>query len=130
MRLLLDTHCWLWMQTAPERFSAESGALVADPENELLFSAASAWEIAIKYSLGKLPLPSAPADYVPDRMATSVVVALPVVHAHALEVAALPPHHRDPFDRLLIAQARLEQIPLLTADRQLEPYDVELRWAR
>ncbi len=126
MQLLLDTHCWLWMQAAPQRFSAAALAVVEDAGNELLLSAASAWEIAIKYRLGKLELPEPPERYVPDRMTRQSVVALPVEHGHALAVAGLPLHHRDPFDRLLIAQARLENVPVLTADHAFEPYDVQV----
>ena len=126
MRVLLDTHCWLWMQTEPERFSSQSLALVSDEANDLLFSAASSWEIAIKYALGTLPLPQPPAQYVPDRMRSSMVTPLPVRHEHALWVAGLPLHHRDPFDRLLVVQAQGEGVPLLTADRAIARYDVEV----
>jgi PIN domain nuclease of toxin-antitoxin system len=126
MRLLVDTHCWLWMQTAPERFSAPALALLVDTNNELLLSAASAWEIAIKFALGKLPLPAPPQDYVPSRMLTSGTKGLPVQHAHALRVAELPPHHGDPFDRLLVAQAQVEQIPIMTADPLFRRYAVEI----
>jgi PIN domain nuclease of toxin-antitoxin system len=125
MRLLLDTHVWLWLQTAPERLGAALPA-VEDPANELLLSAASAWEIAIKWQLGKLPLPEPPATYLADRMATSGVRALPVSHAHAAAVAELPRHHSDPFDRLLLTQAGAEGATLVTADTALDPYDVEL----
>lgn len=130
MRILLDTHCWLWMQVAPERFSHEARRLIEDPGNELLLSSASSWEIAIKYRLGKLPLPEPPSSYVPSRMRTSGATALPVEHSHALHVAQLPDHHGDPFDRLLVSQAMIERLVLLTDDRQLEPYDVRLCWAR
>jgi PIN domain nuclease of toxin-antitoxin system len=129
VKLLLDTHCWLWMQAEPERLGAEVLDILADEDNDLLLSAASAWEIAIKYALGKLPLPEPPDLYVPDRMATSGVVPLPVSHAAALRVAVLPPLHRDPFDRLLIAQAQLEKATVLTADRAFALYDVPVRWA-
>ncbi len=129
MRILLDTQCWLWMQVSPQRLGPEALALIEHPDSELLLSAASSWEIAIKYALGKLPLPEPPSRYVPSRMQTSGVSALPVEHSHALRVAGLPAHHRDPFDRLLIAQAQIEGLVLMTADRQLEPYDVELHWA-
>ncbi len=130
MKILLDTQCWLWMQTAPERFSAPALRLVEDAGNRLFLSSASSWEIAIKYRLGKLPLPAAPSTYVPERMSASGVEALPIEHAHALHVAELPQHHRDPFDRLLIAQAELEKLPLLTVDKQLEPYGVEILWGQ
>lgn len=129
MRLLLDTQCWLWMQVSPERFSSSARLLVETADHELLLSAASSWEIAIKHALGKLPLPEAPSRYVPSRMRTSGVSGLAIEHSHALRVAELPGHHRDPFDRLLVAQAQVEGLVLLTADRQLEPYDAELRWA-
>jgi len=126
VRILLDTHCWLWMQTEPERFSTKTTeSILLDPECELLLSAASSWEIAIKFRLGKLHLPVAPAEYVPSRMASSGVAGLPVEHSHSLHVASLPPHHRDPFDRLLIAQAQLEALPILTADPAFARYDVE-----
>jgi PIN domain nuclease of toxin-antitoxin system len=103
------------MQVAPERLSARSQALLNDSENQFFLSSASAWEIAIKYSIGKLPLPIPPSEYVFSRMETSGTLALPVLHTHALQVATLPLHHGDPFDRLLIAQAQLEELNLLTA---------------
>lgn len=129
MRLLLDTQSWLWMQANPERFRPDVRDELVDERNELVLSAASSWEIAIKYGLGKLPLPEAPRDYVPARMRDGGVEPLPVSHAHALQVAALPLHHRDPFDRLLIAQSQLEGLPLLTSDAIFECYDVQLVWA-
>lgn len=125
MRLLLDTQAWLWMQVSPDRFSAEALALVEDEGNELLLSAASSWEIAIKFALGKLPLPEPPAEYVPSRLELSGTKALAVEHRHALHVATLPHHHRDPFDRLLVAQAMLEGLPILTSDEVLGRYGVE-----
>jgi PIN domain nuclease of toxin-antitoxin system len=128
MRLLLDTHVWLWLQQAPERLG-EALALAEDPSNQLLLSAASSWEIAIKWQLGRLRLPEPPAIYVADRMASSGVGALAVEHAHALAVASLPNHHADPFDRLLVAQAMAENASLLTADRALAAYDVSIIWA-
>lgn len=126
MRILLDTQVWLWMLASPERLAPSARALLVSAENQLLLSAASAWEIAIKHGLGKLTLAAAPSVVVPELMARSGVTALPVLHAHALGVATLPPHHRDPFDRLLIAQAQLERVPVLTADAQFDRYDVEV----
>jgi PIN domain nuclease of toxin-antitoxin system len=122
---LLDTHVWLWLQTAPERMRREVVELLADRANMVLFSAASSWEIAIKYRLGKLPLPEPPAEYVPERMRLSGVTAVPIEHAHALRVADLPEHHGDPFDRLIIAQAQLLNVPIVTADSQFVAYEVE-----
>jgi PIN domain nuclease of toxin-antitoxin system len=126
MRMLLDTHAWLWMQTSSERLNPRALALVRDPSADLLLSAVSSLEIAIKYALGKLPLPAPPAEYVPDRMRSSGVRALEVSHAHALHVAVLPPHHQDPFDRLLIAQAQVDGLAILTADKAFEKYDVPI----
>ena len=125
MRILLDTHVWLWMTSEPERLSPGALALVEDTANEVLLSAASAWEIAIKVGLGKLHLPEPPSRYIPSRMQAGGVTPLPVTLAHAAAVADLPRHHRDPFDRMLVAQARLEAIPILTSDPQLGAYDVE-----
>jgi len=129
VKLLLDTQCWLWMQASPERFSSQTRDMLDDPDNVLLLSPVSAWEISSKYSLGRLTLPIAPAEYVPSRMKSSGVDALPLQHSHALQVATLPWHHLDPFDRLLIAQAQVEGLPILSADRQLAVYDVQLHWA-
>lgn len=126
MRILLDTQVWLWLQVSPERLSDVSLEMLADPANELFLSAASAWEIAVKVGIGKLTLPSPPDEYVPRRLASSGTSTLPVELRHALHVANLPAHHRDPFDRLLVSQAQLESLPLLSADRQLAAYDVEI----
>jgi PIN domain nuclease of toxin-antitoxin system len=123
-RYLLDTHIWLWMQAEPDRLGTTSRALVEDSANELLLSAASAWEIAIKYRLGKLPLPQEPATYVPDRMRRSGVTPLPVEHAHTLRTAELPDLHTDPFDRILIAQAQTLRVPIITVDEHIPAYDV------
>jgi PIN domain nuclease of toxin-antitoxin system len=100
--------------------------LLSNPDNELYLSAASTWEIAIKYCLGKLPLPEPPALFVPPRLSRDGVISLPVEHAHTLAVAELPPHHNDPFDRLLVAQARIERMSLASVDAVLKKYEVEL----
>jgi PIN domain nuclease of toxin-antitoxin system len=126
MRVLLDTQVWLWMLAAPDRLSAESRTLLVAADNELLFSAASAWEIAIKHGLGKLQLPESPAKYIPRMMVHTSVTPLPVHHRHALHVAELPEHHRDPFDRLLVAQAQVEGVPIISADGHFRQYDVEV----
>lgn len=126
MRALLDTHVFLWMQAAPERLNDEALAFVRGRGNDLLLSAASSWEIAIKVALGKLRLPESPEAYVPDRMRRTRVRPLAVEHAHALRAGALPPHHRDPFDRLLVAQAQLEKLPLVSADPVFARYGIEV----
>jgi PIN domain nuclease of toxin-antitoxin system len=121
VRLLLDTHIFLWLQTEPERLG-EDLPIVEDARTELLFSAVSSWEIAIKYQLGKLPLPEAPERYVPDRMRAIGAQSLAIEHPHALAVATLPPLHRDPFDRLLVAQATLLGLTIVTADPAVAQY--------
>ncbi|MFA6110584.1 MAG: type II toxin-antitoxin system VapC family toxin [Candidatus Latescibacterota bacterium] len=126
MRLLLDTQVWLWTLVNPARIKAEVGDLLRDPENRLVLSAASSWEIAIKYRLGKLHLPEPPETFVLPRLRRDGIEALPIEHHHACAVATLPPHHGDPFDRLLIAVARTENLTLVTADLQLQAYDVPL----
>lgn len=123
MRALLDTQAWLWMLTDPDRLGPALD-IVKDAQNDLLLSAASSWEISIKYALGRLPLPEPPSVYVPNRMRSTGVIPLPVQHSHAVAVADLPPHHRDPFDRLLIAQAQLEEVPIITADTIMTSYPV------
>ncbi len=126
MSYLLDTQVWLWLLTTPERLDAGALDVVSDSESVLLLSAASTWEIAIKTGLGKLTLPGPPATYVPRAMERSRVRPLAVTVAHSLQVAQLPHHHRDPFDRLLVAQAQLEGLTLITTDRALAVYDVPL----
>jgi PIN domain nuclease of toxin-antitoxin system len=125
VRLLLDTRAFLWAATSPERLGRHE-ELVGDPATTRLLSAASSWEIAIKHGLGKLVLPEPPGAYVPEAMRRLIVDGLPVEHAHALAVAALPSHHRDPFDRLLVAQARQLGLPILSADPVFDAYDVEV----
>jgi PIN domain nuclease of toxin-antitoxin system len=117
------------MVADPDRLSRAARALVTANDHELFLSAASTWEISIKYSLGKLMLPAPPAEFVPTRMRATRMLPLAVTHAHAARVAELPPHHGDPFDRLLIAQAQAESLTLLTADAQLRPYDIAISWA-
>lgn len=129
MRVLLDTQCWLWMHAEPERLSESALGVIQDPANQLFLSAASAWEISIKYALGKLQLPEPPAVYVPSRMARVDTVELPISLDHALRVAALPTHHRDPFDRLLVAQCQADGARLMTADPQFRAYDLDVLWA-
>jgi len=101
----------------------------ADLSHEVFLSAVTSWEIAIKTAAGKLTLPEPPSSYVPRRMVDQGLRPLPVSHPHALSVFTLPDHHRDPFDRLLVAQAKLENLVLITADRVLIKYPVEILWA-
>ena len=126
MKVLLDTQCWLWLNTAPARISSHLREQLERPGTERFLSAASAWEIAIKFALGKLPLPEAPSSYVPKRLRDTRTSVVAISERHALHIAELPPHHRDPFDRLIIAQAQIERLRIVTADPQFEAYDVDL----
>jgi PIN domain nuclease of toxin-antitoxin system len=114
------------MNATPERFSRGVLRQIQNTDAVLYLSSASAWEIAIKYALGKLTLPEPPSRYVPDRLRLTRTSPLPVSIEHALRVADLPAHHRDPFDRLLVAQAQVERVPILTADVGLGRYDVDI----
>ncbi|MES2176321.1 MAG: type II toxin-antitoxin system VapC family toxin [Gemmatimonadota bacterium] len=122
-RLLLDTHVWLWWQANDGRLGAKARRLI-QRASEVRFSAASAWEIAIKTSIGKLALPTN-AD-IAGELAHSGFLPLPVELAHAEVVRALPYIHRDPFDRLLVAQARYEALTLVSADRALAAYGISV----
>ena len=126
MRYLLDTHVWLWMLAAPERIRQEIWPILLDRDQELLLSAASSWEIAVKYKLQRLELPAPPEEFVPRYLRESGVVGFPIQHRHALRVATLPDHHRDPFDRLLVAQAQMEALTIITADPLVSRYPVEV----
>lgn len=124
MRVLIDTHVFLWWFAAPERLGRRARRSIADGRNEVILSAASCWEMAIKAALGKLTLPEPVERYVPARIAAQGMETLAVLPGHALRVATLPPLHRDPFDRLIVSQALVEELPLLTADTQLRAYGV------
>lgn len=114
------------MRNSPARLSKKARRILTDQRNELVLSAATPWEIAIKVSLGKLRLPCSVEEFVATRSVATRVTPLPITQLHAIESAALPQRHRDPFDRVLIAQARLEAMPLMSTDDVFESYDVEL----
>jgi PIN domain nuclease of toxin-antitoxin system len=124
--LLLDTHVLLWTLEAPDRLPLDVVAQIESPETTVYFSAASIWEIAIKTAVGKLDFPYSPEE-IAQAARTTGFADLPVSSAHAAKVAQLPLHHRDPFDRLLVAQALLMPAQLLTADSALAPYSELVR---
>ena len=123
-RLLVDTHVLLWWLTDDPGLSPTARDALAEPRNEVLVSTASMWEIAIKRGLGKLSAP----DDLPDHIASEGFGWLPISAEHAWRVRDLPPHHRDPFDRLLVAQALVEELPIVSADPRFAPYGVDARW--
>ena len=128
MRALLDTHTFLWWLLNADRLSEESRAILTDSANDVYVSAASAAEIAIKARQGRLTLPEPAESYVPSRLVSEGFLALPVEIGHALRAGVLPLIHGDPFDRLLVAQAQIEGIPIVTLDPAISRYDVETIW--
>lgn len=126
MRALLDTHVFLWWIIDNSQLSPLAREIISNGENELFLSAASGWEMAIKAKLGKLQLPGDIRSFIADQLAINNFAALPVQMNHALHVYTLPDYHRDPFDRLLIAQAQTEDLPILTADPQIARYPVKV----
>jgi PIN domain nuclease of toxin-antitoxin system len=125
VKYLLDTNVFLWSSGAPEKLNREAAAILSSATSEAYLSAASSWEIAIKFALRALKLPSSPSQFVPDAMRVLSLRSLEISHFHSLAAGALPVYHRDPFDRMLIAQAGAENLVLLTADRVFAKYDVE-----
>jgi PIN domain nuclease of toxin-antitoxin system len=128
VRYLLDTHAFLWWLVDDPRLSPRAHAAIRDSGNEILFSAASAWEIAIKAGLGRIAFEDDLAEYIPRQVVANGFGHLPIRFEHALQVFRLPLLHRDPFDRMLVAQAQVEQMPLLTADPAIARYRVEVVW--
>lgn len=130
MKLLLDTHVFIWWDSDPSRLSETALTLCSDPTNEMLLSVASLWEMQIKHQLGKLHLHLPLADIVSHQQAANALTVLPITLAHVLALAQLPSpsQHRDPFDRLLIAQARCEDATLITADAMFASYPVRVAW--
>ncbi len=128
MRFLLDTHTFLWWITDVDLLSERVRDVIQDGDNTLYLSAASGWEIAIKARLGRLQLPGEPEKVIPEQMSLNAIQGLPIQMGHALRVHSLPDHHRDPFDRMLVAQSQVEELPILTADPQIAQYEVNVVW--
>ena len=129
MRVLLDTHVFLWWSSdRGARLSERTRDILADGATDAAISLVSAWEIAIKVGAGRMELPDAIERYLPDRIRRHGFELLPIAMAHALRAGSLPPIHRDPFDRMLVAQAQVEGLPILTANPAISRYDVETIW--
>jgi PIN domain nuclease of toxin-antitoxin system len=125
VKYLLDTNVFLWSNGAPEKLNKQAITVLSSGSAEVYLSAASSWEIAIKFALRSLRLPSPPSQFIPHAMRVMALRSLDITHFHSLAAGELPRHHRDPFDRILIAQARSETMVLLTADTAFRKYDVE-----
>lgn len=128
MRLLVDTQVFLWWVNGSRGMPLRVSRLFADPGNELLLSVASCWEVAIKTSLGKLRLPQPPGAFFPLQLQANGMALLDISFPHVAKVADLPFHHRDPFDRLIVAQALIEGLPVITADPVFTKYGVRRLW--
>jgi len=128
VRLLLDTCTFLWVVTGDRALSQRARELVSDPGHGAFLSFASAWEISVKYGLGKLVLPAAPDEYVAGARERHRISPLPLSEAACLKVHRLPPLHRDPFDRMLVCQALTEGMTIVTPDPQIRQYAVPTEW--
>jgi PIN domain nuclease of toxin-antitoxin system len=128
VRILLDTHAFVWWVSDSDELSRRARRLIADGANEIFFSAASAWEIAIKSRLRRATLPPDAERFVREQLELNAFQMLPIQVHHALGVASLPALHRDPFDRMLVAQALSEELTLMSRDRRLADYSVRLVW--
>jgi PIN domain nuclease of toxin-antitoxin system len=128
MKVLVDTHTFLWDIIADHRSSAKAKQILRSDEHELVFSLVSLWEIAIKIKTGKLNTIGSSVAYIRDEMNAYGMELLPIRYEHILQLESLPHHHGDPFDRLLIAQALTESLPILSADRIFASYGIKLVW--
>ena len=128
MRVLVDTHTFLWALLKNHRLSATAKQILTSKEHELYFSLVSLWEIAIKMKIGKLNTVGSSVTYIRDEMAEYGMELLPIRYEHILQLERLPLHHSEPFDRLLIAQAVAESLPILTHDEKFPLYPVKLIW--
>jgi PIN domain nuclease of toxin-antitoxin system len=128
MKALLDTHTFLWWIADRPQLSPRAREIIADGGNEIFVSAASGWEIAIKARLGKLDLPDDLEHFIVEQLETNAFTSLPIRLEHALHVYTLVQRHRDPFDRILVAQCQLENLPILSADPQIAQYAVQVIW--
>ncbi len=130
MRLLLDTVAFLWLAEDDAQLSAAARDAIVDPANAVFLSAVSAWEIAIKHGLGRLGLRMPPDEYVPEQRRLHRIETLGIDEAATLQVGKLPELHRDPFDRLLVAQAIVHGLTIVTLDRLIRDYPVPVLWSR
>ena len=128
MKSLLDTHSFLWFIGGDARLSAPARQTIENVSNDLFLSAASLWEVSIKVSLGKLNLGAPFGELVPEELARQRIAVLPIEMAHLNAVATLPFHHRDPFDRLIVAQALTEKMPVIGVDESFDAYGVQRIW--
>lgn len=128
MKLLLDTHAFLWWTLDEPSLSPAARKAISDRRNQIYLSAASGWEIVIKAGLGRLKLPEPPERFIPQQMSENAIEGLPIRMSHVLRVFALDAIHRDPFDRILVAQSQLEKMRIITADPLISRYGADVIW--
>jgi PIN domain nuclease of toxin-antitoxin system len=128
MQYLLDTHVLIWWITSDKRLSTEARALIASHRNTLYWSVAGSWEISIKHALGRLLFDEPPEVLIPAELDRNRIETLPITNAHAFKAGRLPAHHRDPFDRMLVAQAQIESLGIVSGDSNLRLYEVNVFW--
>ena len=128
MRALLDTHAFLWFIAGSDKLSTAARDMIADLDNELFLSVASLWEIAIKVSIGKLDLSRPFEELIPDQLKENEISTVSIELDHLSETIKLPFHHRDPFDRLIIAQGIVEGLPIISSDPVFAEYPVKVVW--
>ena len=128
MRYLLDTHTFLWFISDDKRLSKTANALMKDRNNALYFSSASAWEISIKIGIKRLSIKDEMESFLLDQLSENGILPLPITIPHAAYICKLPRIHKDPFDRILIAQSVVEDMPLLSRDRTVRKYDANIIW--
>jgi len=128
MRALIDTNIFLWFISDSDNLSINARNYIANLDNELMLSVASLWEIAIKASIGKLELLKPFDELIPEQLEINTVKILPIELGHLSNITNLPFHHRDPFDRLIIAQGMSEELPIITSDAEFKKYPISIIW--
>lgn len=128
MQYLLDTHVLIWWITSDKRLSPKTKSLIRSQRNTLFWSAASSWEIAIKHALGRLEFSESPESLLASELGRNHIDTLDITNAHAFMAGSLPAHHKDPFDRMLVAQARIESLAIISNDSMLSHYEVDVLW--
>ena len=128
MRYLLDTHAFLWFVLDDQRISKEARSIIEDSKNKIYFSAASAWEIAIKTKLARLKIKGEFESFIIEQLSTNSFVPLSITISHSLYTERLPQIHKDPFDRIIIAQSKLEDLPLISKDKKIRKYKLAMIW--
>jgi len=128
MQYLLDTHVLLWWITSDKRLSTKAKGLIRSHRNTIYWSVASSWEVSIKYALGRLSFDEPPENLLPSELNRNHIETLPILNEHAFLAGQLPAHHKDPFDRMLVAQARIESLGVISNDSKYQLYDVDVFW--